>query len=172
MNLKQLSTRPLGPVRTSAVIFLLVVAIIGFADASYLTVEHFRGVIPPCSVVSGCEKVLTSQYSVVLGVPVSLLGALYYLVIALGSFLYLESKHSNALQARHSEILKWTLIATVLGFIMSLWFIFLQVFIIHSYCMYCMGSAGTSIILFVTAMAILSKNMSVATDLEASSQSL
>lgn len=157
-NLKRSLTRPLGPVRTSAVILLLVVALIGFADASFLTVEHFRGVVPPCSLTSGCEKVLTSSYSVVLGVPVSLLGALYYLAIAVGSFLYLESKHSGALQAHHSEILKWTLFSTVLGFAMSLWFVFVQVFIIHSYCLYCMGSALTSTILFVVAAIVWFKH--------------
>ena len=38
-------------------------ALIGFIDASFLTIEHYRGVVPPCSIISGCEKVTTSEYS-------------------------------------------------------------------------------------------------------------
>ena len=52
-------------VSTGAVVFLFIVALIGFADASYLTVEHYRNVIPPCT-TSGCETVLTSSYSTIL----------------------------------------------------------------------------------------------------------
>ncbi len=148
-HFKQLLTQPLK-VRTSAVIFLLVVALIGFVDASYLSYEHFQGVVPPCSVTKGCEQVLTSSYAVVLGMPVSLLGAIYYLLVLAGIFAYFESKHQ--------EFLRYALLFTVFGFIASLWFVYLQVFIIHSYCAYCMGSALTSTILFVTAIILFMKN--------------
>mgnify|MGYP001604806313 CR=1 FL=1 len=154
-NLKQLLTKPLPEIRSGAVVFILIVALIGFADSAYLAFEHFRGVIPPCTIVEGCEDVLTSKYSAVAGIPVSLLGAAYYFLIALGAFIYLESKHAATLMAHHSEILKWTLLATVLGFAASLWFVYIQVFTIGSYCLYCLLSAATSTILFVTATEIL-----------------
>ena len=159
MHLKQLLTRPLTKAGSGAVIFLFIVALLGFADATYLTVEHYRGVIPPCSVTSGCEQVLTSQYSTVLGFPVALGGSVYYLVVAVGSLLYLESKHLSAdLRSHHWSILKWTLLATMIGLLASLWFVYIQAFVIHSYCQYCLGSALTSTILFVTAMEILRQN--------------
>ena len=149
MHFKQLLTRPLRAVPTSAVIFLLIVALIGFADATYLTFEHFQGVIPPCSITGGCELVLTSSYAVVLGIPVSLLGMLYYILILIGIVGYLEGKHEKMLRA--------SLILTVAGILASLWFVFLQVFVIHSYCAYCLGSAITSTILFVTAIIVFCK---------------
>jgi uncharacterized membrane protein len=158
-------TLPLAEVRTAIVAFFLIVAIIGFADASYLTIEHYRGVIPPCSTTEGCEVVLTSTYSVIFGVPTSLLGALYYLAVSVGAFLYIESKHgAGEIKAHHAAILKWTLMATALGFGMSLWFVYLQLFILHSICVYCMGSATTSTILFIMAIVMLrrsSKNQPV-----------
>ncbi len=139
----------LQPVPTKLAIVILVIALLGFADASYLTIEHFQGVIPPCSVVSGCETVLTSAYSIVAGIPVSLLGALYYLIVAIGIFAYLDTKNNN--------ILKWTLSLTVLGLLMSLWFMFVQGFILKAWCLYCLGSATTSILLFILANIVFKK---------------
>jgi uncharacterized membrane protein len=128
---------------------VLIIAIIGFADASYLSVEHFQNVIPPCSLTGGCEKVLTSSFSTLLGIPVSLLGAIYYLLIAIGLFSFLESKNH--------EVLRVTLLLTILGLLASLWFVFLQVFILHSYCVYCMGSVATSTLLFICAVVIFER---------------
>jgi uncharacterized membrane protein len=123
---------------------LSVTALLGFVDASYLTIEHYRGVIPPCSVVSGCETVLTSSYSTIFGVPVALGGAIYYFLILISVFIYFESKNNTPL--------KWSLLLTIPGMIMSLWFVYVQVFILQSYCIYCLGSFLTTTILFVTAM--------------------
>lgn len=148
-NLSQLLTRPLRAVPSKAVIFFLIIALLGFADATYLTVEHYLGAVPPCSITAGCEAVLTSSYASILGVPVSLLGALFYLAVLVGAFAYLENKHE--------KLLRYALALTIIGFIMSLWFVYVQVFIIGSYCIYCLGSALTSTILFVTAMEILKK---------------
>lgn len=148
-NLKHLLSQPLQQIHSSAIVFILIIALIGFIDASYLTIEHYRGVIPPCSITAGCEDVLTSGYSIILGIPVSIVGSLFYLFILIGAFAYLESKNTL--------ILKWALVSTILGFLFSLWFTFIQVFILHSYCIYCLGSAFSSTILFVTAMHIFSR---------------
>lgn len=148
-SLKQLLIRPLKAVPNSLAIIFLLIALIGFADASYLTVEHFQGRIPPCSITKGCDKVLTSTYAELFGVPTSLAGAIYYFLILAGIFAYIESKNT--------QILKWTLFFTTAGFGFSLWFVYLQVFQIHSYCAYCLGSALTSTILFAMALVVFSK---------------
>jgi uncharacterized membrane protein len=148
-HLKLLLTRPLAALPTSLAVFLLIVALLGFADATYLTVEHYQGVIPPCSVVSGCETVLTSAYSVIAGVPVSLLGAVFYFIVLVGVFSFLESKKT--------VLLKWSLLFTIFGILFSLWFIYVQAFILGAWCLYCLGSALTSTILFVTACISLKK---------------
>jgi uncharacterized membrane protein len=148
-NLKQLLKRPLRALPTKLAVFLLIVALLGFADATYLTVEHYKGSIPPCTVVEGCETVLTSEYSVVAGVPVSLAGAIFYFLILVGVFSFIESKKTS--------LLKWALILTVIGFLMTLWFTYLQAFVIGAFCLYCLGSALTSTVLFVTAIVIFKK---------------
>lgn len=154
-NLKQLFSKRLTAVRGGVVVAILIIALIGFADSAYLTLEHFRGVIPPCSVVEGCEQVLTSEYSAVFGIPVALFGALYYLLIAVSAFIYLESKMSGRLGDLQAKILKGSLLFTVFGLLASLWFVYLQAFVIHSYCVYCLGSVATSTILFIIAMEVL-----------------
>lgn len=124
-------------------IFLLVIALIGFADATYLTVEHYSNTIPPCS-VGGCETVLTSSYSQVAGIPVSLAGSIYYFALILMLFVYIDTK---------KEIwLRIPLIISVLGLISSLWFMIVMAFVIKAFCPYCVVSALTSTTIFITSI--------------------
>ncbi len=67
---------------------LAALAYAAFVVSTYLTITHYRGYVSPCYVVQGCEAVQTSKYSVVLGVPVALAGAvafglLFYLAVGL-----------------------------------------------------------------------------------------
>jgi uncharacterized membrane protein len=148
-NLKQLLKQPLKAVPIRTVLFMFVFALIGFIDAAYLTIEHFRGIIPPCSLTADCDLVLTSSYSVIFGIPVALFGALYYLVILVGLFSYLDTKRT--------AFLKWTLLITIFGLLASFCLIYIQVFVLYSYCTYCIGSALISTILFIMAMEIIEK---------------
>ena len=148
-NLKNSLIKPLRPVHVSLTVIVLLVAVIGFADASYLAIEHYQGVVPPCSITGGCEKVLTSSYAEILGIPVSLPGALFYLLVAAGALAYLEGKHER--------LFRYSLLMTIFGLLASIWFVFLQVFVLHSYCAYCLGSAITSTTLFILACFIFKK---------------
>ena len=149
-NLKQLFKKQLVTIPNSLIIFVLIIAILGFADSTYLTIEHFKGIIPPCSIAGGdCGVVLQSSYSKVMGLPVSLLGSLYYLIVSAGIFAYIDSKNT--------KILKWILFFTVFGLFASAWFVFVQAFMLHAYCLYCLGSALTSTLLFLLACYIFKK---------------
>lgn len=150
MNLKQLLKKPLEKVSNKTVIFLLAIALIGFIDAGYLTVQYYQGTIPPCSVVEGCEQVLTSSYSKILGLPVSLWGMIYYFTILVGLFGYLES--------RNQTFLRFALLFTVLGLLFSLWFLYVQAFILQAYCLYCLVSLATSTVLFAVAMSVFARH--------------
>ncbi len=147
-HLKHLLKRPLQAVPNKVVVILFIIALLGFTDASFLTIEHYQNRIPPCT-TSGCETVLTSDYSSLFGIPVALLGAIYYLIITIGLFAHIEGKHEPSLRA--------VLLLTFFGFIMSMWFVYAQAFLIHSYCLYCLGSATISTILFASAVIVLKK---------------
>ncbi len=125
------------------------IALIGFADASYLTFTHYSGISPACSVIEGCEEVTTSAYSSVFGIPVALGGALFYLTMMLLSVMTIESKKQCPLK-----------IAGYLspaGFLASVWFVYLQIYVIEAICVYCMGSAISSTLLFILGMIALKK---------------
>ena len=148
-RLKQYYNRPLHLVPLKWAVIFGLVALIGFADASYLTIEHYRNVIPPCSVTGGCEVVLTSEFSTIGGLPISLVGAIYYLLILVGTLIYIESKNL--------EYFKNALWLTVVGFLTSVFLFYVQAAILHAFCAYCLGSAATSTVLFILAAIIWKK---------------
>lgn len=120
-------------------ITFMVLSAIGFLDATYLMMEHYRGSVPPCA-IAGCEIVLKSGQSVAVGIPVALLGVVYYLIILILSIAYLESGKI--------AVFRLASYLTIIGLVASAYFVYLQLFVIGQICQYCMISAGTSTGLF------------------------
>lgn len=116
-------------------------ALIGFIDASYLTLKYFLGGPIPCFVASGCDTVTTSVYARMIGIPVALLGAFYYLAILVLLVAFFDSRWIFPFFVASY--------ATILGFVMSLWFVFVQAFLLKAFCFYCLISATTSTLLFL-----------------------
>ncbi len=111
---------------------LTVLAFAGFVVATYLTFVHYRGYVSPCYVVHGCETVQTSRYSVVLGVPVALAGAVFFaLMFYLGVGLLSASR-------------PWVLrTVQVLAFVAALAMIplfLLQAIVLKAFCSYCLAT--------------------------------
>lgn len=126
-------------------ILFLVGGFIGFVDASYLSVLHYKNIIPPCTVLGECEIVLTSKYAVMRGVPTALFGAFYYLAVVIFSILYFDTKQAKYI---------FTAIGVItVGLVFTLWFLYLQAFVIKAFCEYCLLSAGITITLFAAVLA-------------------
>lgn len=132
------------------IVVFFILSIVGFVDASFLAVEHYMGKIPPCSLTNGCEKVTTSDYSVIFGVPVALAGALYYLSLIVLLILFLDIKKPI--------FIKIFISLTGLGFISSIFFTYLQFFVIKAICPYCLLSAFTSTSLFFLSLWCARRN--------------
>lgn len=128
-------------------LLFIIVSFLGFLDASYLALEHYRGVVPPCSIVVGCEIVTTSRYSLIFNIPVALLGSLYYLTVLILTIAYFDTKLEPLIHLA-AQI-------TVVGFLGSLWFMYVQFFLLHAFCTYCIGSALSSTILFILGIRVL-----------------
>ncbi len=142
-------TQPHNKISHISAILFLIFSAIGFVDATYLTVVHYAGESPSCSLIHGCDIVTSSSYSMIFGIPVALFGSIFYLAILLLSIAYIDRKKEIIL--RICAWLSW------LGFLASVWFVFLQFFIIHAICIYCMSSAFTSTTIFVIGMVYLTK---------------
>lgn len=127
---------------------IVVLALIGFTDAAFLFAKRISGAPIPCFITSGCDTVSKSPYSVLFGVPLSLLGMIFYLGTGFITLLYLDTKNLI--------IGKLIPIATTLGFISSAYFIYIQKFKIGAFCIYCILSAIISTILFLFGVKIWS----------------
>lgn len=138
-----------SPAIKKPVLFFTALAGAGFIDATYLTVQHYLGAIPPCFVADGCSVVLTSKWSEIAGVPIALLGALMYLALLVLSVIYLRTKNIRALAG--------AVVITGINFIVSVFLVSLQLFVIEQICFYCMVSAVISTGLFATGIFIFSR---------------
>lgn len=144
----------------------LPVSFLGFLDASYLTIKNFMGTPLSCSVLRGCEEVTGSQYSMIARIPVALLGAIYYVSIFVLVILYLNKKKSSLINTDRNitgddGLLRLIARLTIIGMLASLWFVFLQIFVIKAICLYCMFSAFTSFLLFAFGVCVLKFNRKV-----------
>ena len=120
----------------------LILVLIGFGDAVYLAALHFYQADPGCSLIAGCDAVLSSEYAVLFGIPLAYAGLAYYLVLMKGILFYYQYGSPLAL--------KITQIVNAIGFIMSMWLVYLQAFVIYSFCQYCLLSALITTSLLIT----------------------
>jgi uncharacterized membrane protein len=112
-------------------------SLVGLADSLYLTIQHLTGESLRCT-FSGCNEVLGSPYSHISRVPLAALGAVaYFAVFSLAT-----------LAAFHYRTVGKLLAALVtLMFLTTLWLLYLQAFVIHHFCQYCLLSAAVTIML-------------------------
>ncbi|HEY8225698.1 MAG TPA: vitamin K epoxide reductase family protein [Pyrinomonadaceae bacterium] len=132
------TTPPPGTKRsTYFYIAVALISLIGLADATYLTIEHITEQSVRCTIVAGCSEVLSSKYALVAGVPLAMIGATaYFSVFSLATL--------AAFGYRFAGKLLNVLVAFML--LVSLWLIYLQAFVIHSFCQYCLLSAAVTFV--------------------------
>ena len=120
-------------------------ALVGLADALYLTIEHLTGQSVRCTIISGCSAVLSSPYAVVAGVPLAAIGAAAYFTVFSLAILTLFGYDWAG------KIMRAMVITM---FAISVWLMYLQAFVIREFCQYCLLSALiTTTLLVVTVVA-------------------
>src|SRR4029079_12026385 len=113
-------------------IMIGVLSLCGLADAIYLTIEHITGQSVRCTIIAGCSEVLSSSYAVVGGYPLASIGALAYFTVFSLAILALFGYRIAG------QLLTLLVLAMCL---VSLWLIYLQAFVIHAFCQFCLLSA-------------------------------
>lgn len=126
---------------------LLMFALAGFLDASYLSVSYVNNVAPVCVIAHGCDVVTTSVYAKLGNAPIALLGLAYYFV---GFGLLLVYAIADQRVA-----LKMAAGLFSAGLLFSIWLVYLQLAVIKAICIYCMTSAAITVILFLVSMLLL-----------------
>ena len=131
--------------RTIIYIVAAIVSLAGLADATYLTVQALTGETLGCGGSPDCFKVLGSAYARVAGIPVASFGVLAYF----GVFTFATFALFGYARARIFLIL--TVGAMFLG---TLWLLYVQAFLLHAYCRYCLFSAATTFLLAGLVIAL------------------
>ncbi|HEV7884442.1 MAG TPA: vitamin K epoxide reductase family protein [Solirubrobacteraceae bacterium] len=107
-----------------------VLTLAGIGVAAYLTYIHYAGLQPFCAGGShGCERVQSSSYASVGGLPVALLGLAGYVAIAV------------ALVAPGERARLAATALAVSGFGFSAYLTYLELFVIDAICQWCVASA-------------------------------
>ncbi len=125
------------------IFYSLILGFLGFIVATYLTILHYQNALPPCSLTSNCELVLTSKYASIFGIPVALLGSLFYLEIIILCLLIITNYKRIFLNAFYLFV--------IVGFIVSLILIYIQGYFIGAFCQYCLTSEAISTGLLILA---------------------
>jgi len=121
------------------------ISLFGLGDAIYLTIEHITGQSVRCTITSGCSEVLSSTYATIRGIPLAAIGATaYFAVFSLATLAAFGYRSAS-----------WLLTLLVLGmFLVSLWLIYLQAFVIRAFCQFCLFSAAVTIL--ITVLVVIS----------------
>jgi uncharacterized membrane protein len=127
---------------------IAVLALVGLFVALYLWLHAlgFGGAIK-CGASGGCETVQTSQWATFLGLPVAFYGVVGYCAILVVSILALRP--AAIPQTGWSKLL--ALFATI-GFGFTLSLTYLELFVIHAICRWCVGSAVIITAIWVVAV--------------------
>jgi uncharacterized membrane protein len=118
--------------------------LLGLADATYLTVLAFTGETAACGGQIGCSEVLASAYSKVGGIPVAAFGLAGYFT----AFTFATFAAFNYQRARRF----FALMVGVL-FASTLWLLYVQAFLLHAFCRYCLFSAAICFLLMGLVVA-------------------
>lgn len=125
----------------------LVLSVVGFGIAAYLTYEHYTSSTSLSCPASGgivdCLKVTTSQYSKIAGIPVALLGLIFFVVM-----LALQSPwawRSYWWPVRAGRVL-WS----VVGVGTAVWLIYAELFKLDAICLWCTAVHVISVLLFAS----------------------
>ena len=117
---------------------LAIIALFGLADATYLTVAHLTGDDAVCGSAIGCSQVLGSTYASFRGIPTAAFGVVAYFTV-----------FSLAILAVFGYAKMRGLLTIVVGVMLvaSLYFLYLQAFVLHAFCPFCLFSAAITFLM-------------------------
>ncbi|MHA1205325.1 MAG: vitamin K epoxide reductase family protein [Candidatus Heimdallarchaeaceae archaeon] len=125
--------------------FSTIIALIGFLVSLFLSYSELTNTFY-CVIEEqffDCAEVNRSSYATILGIPISLMGAVYYLFIIIAAIMITKEGKDKLLL---DIILPVT---TTAGLIFSIYLTLIEAFVIKKFCEYCLISAICSLILAI-----------------------
>jgi uncharacterized membrane protein len=131
--------------RTILYTAVAIVSMAGLADATYLTVQALTGETLSCGGSPDCFRVLGSSYARIGGIPVAMLGALaYFSAFTFATFAAFG----------YARAPKFLALMVGMMFLSTLWLLYVQAFLLHAYCRYCLLSAAITFLIAGLLIAV------------------
>jgi uncharacterized membrane protein len=124
-----------GVSKASLILYAIgaLLTLVGLADATYLTASHFAGETVTCVGTAGCSDVLGSAYAKIGPVPLAAFGVLAF-------FAAFSAAVLAAFGYRRARAVLMVCVGAM--FLTTLWLLYVQAFILHAFCSYCLLSAA------------------------------
>ncbi len=127
---------------------IIILAGLGLSDSIYLFTVEQRGAEVVCA-TGGCSFVLSSPYSYLLGIKLPVWGIFYYLSLLIFAILALTKKYKAAIGLLTATSLS--------GFLLSLYFTYIQFYELVALCQWCLFSAISSTLIFILTFTLYLK---------------
>ena len=115
---------------------MALVALIGVFVSLYLTLYKLGYIGTLACGTGSCETVQLSKWGDFLGMPVAAWGVGYYLVVLALCLAGLQERFLDSPRLTNALVL-----VTGAGVLFSIWLTYLELFVIHAICRWCVGSA-------------------------------
>jgi uncharacterized membrane protein len=140
--------------------WIALVSLLGLFLGTYLTLYKFGLIGQLACNVSSCETVQTSRWSIFLGVPVATWGLGFYLGMLALSIAGIQERFEDS---RQLSVVMLGMSAVGLAF--TAWLNYLEAFVIHAWCEWCIASAVMVLALFSFAVVDFKRTAVVSEEL-------
>ncbi len=124
----------------------IALTIIGLLVSIYMTIYKVTNNESMCVGSSGCSEVNASRYSEINGIPVAVLGVLGYAAIL--ALLFLEQR--PGIFQQNGTMMFFGI--SLLGFLFTLYLIYLEIALIKAYCPFCLASQAVMTFIFIISV--------------------
>lgn len=129
----------------------IALTIIGLLVSIYMSIYKFTNNESMCIGSSGCSEVNASRYSEINGIPVALLGVVGYAAIL--ALLFIEQRPGFIQE--NGSLLFFGI--SLIGFLFTLYLIYLEIALIKAYCPFCLASQAVMIVIFIISVIRLAR---------------
>jgi len=123
-------------------LLVIIAALFGILISSYLGYKKITDTSLLCGSTFGCEAVQQSKYSTLLGIPMGIWGVIYYFVLSTLIAFY---------KGKYASVVKFIWI--MWGLLFSLYLTLLEIFVIESYCIWCLISFANIILISIVSFS-------------------
>jgi uncharacterized membrane protein len=129
---------------------LALTATVGVAISGYLLAVRLAGELPVCGIAAGCETVQTSEYSELFGIPVAAFGLAFSIIVLVAGLLWWRRGDRRALYVAYG--------IGILGTLMVGYLTYLELFVIHAICTWCVAYGVTVVLGLILAIVELRRS--------------